>query len=173
MSKRLPTLMALLFIAGLNVAFAEDQRFPFDSADQEARFDHLTEELRCLVCQNQSLADSDAPLANDLRDQVYDMVKEGQTDEDIIEYLVARYGEFVLYRPRLNAATAILWAAPAILFLIGLVVIIVLLKRKPASVETDEMKLSRLRDALAQAENEPNTNKTIPNAAREQGGPSS
>jgi cytochrome c-type biogenesis protein CcmH len=91
----------------------------FDNAEQEQRFQALTEELRCLVCQNQNLADSDAPLAQDLRQEIHDMLMAGRNDDEIRSFLVDRYGDFVLYRPALKGNTLALWLAPAILLLIG------------------------------------------------------
>ncbi len=91
----------------------------FDSEEQEQRFKDLTEELRCAVCQNQSLADSDAPLAQDLREEIHDMLGDGQSDEQIRRFLVDRYGDFVLYRPAMKGNTLLLWLAPALLLLGG------------------------------------------------------
>jgi cytochrome c-type biogenesis protein CcmH len=91
----------------------------FDSAEQEQRFQNLTEELRCLVCQNQNLADSDAPLAQDLRLEIHDMLIDGRSDDEIRSFLVDRYGDFVLYRPAMKGNTLLLWLAPALLLLGG------------------------------------------------------
>lgn len=93
----------------------------FDNDKQEIRFNALVQELRCLVCQNQNLADSDAELAQDLRREVLELMQSAQSDEDIKTFLVDRYGEFVLYRPRLEKATYLLWLGPAALLLIGLI----------------------------------------------------
>ena len=89
----------------------------------EARVKLLAEELRCLVCQNQTIADSNAPLAVDLRDQVREKVKQGESDQEIIDYVVARYGDFVRYRPPLKTSTVLLWFGPVLLFLGALVVL--------------------------------------------------
>ena len=91
----------------------------FASQQQEERFNQLTQELRCLVCQNQNLADSDAPLAHDLRREVHEMLQTGQSNEEIKQFLVERYGDFVLYRPPVQTNTYLLWLAPLILFLGG------------------------------------------------------
>ncbi len=85
-------------------------------------------ELRCLVCQNQTLADSNAELAQDLRLKIATMISDGSTDTDIKNYMVERYGEFVLYRPRLNSATTLLWVGPFVLLLIGLAVVATVVK---------------------------------------------
>lgn len=92
--------------------------FTFISEVQEGRYQHLLTELRCLVCQNQSLAESNAPLAQDLKKEVYDKIKAGQTDDEIKEYLVARYGEYILFKPRVTYTTLMLWLGP-VLFLLG------------------------------------------------------
>ena len=97
---------------------------------QEARMLALAAELRCLVCQNQTIADSHADLAQDLRQQVREMIRKGQTDQQIIDYMTARYGDFVLYRPPVKSTTALLWFGPALLMLGGLVVLAVVLRRR-------------------------------------------
>ena len=91
----------------------------FESQAQQDRFDKLTKELRCLVCQNQNLADSDAQLAHDLRAEVHELLLSGRTDDQIKQFLVDRYGDFVLYRPPMQQNTYLLWIAPLILLLIG------------------------------------------------------
>jgi cytochrome c-type biogenesis protein CcmH len=106
------------FVFTLVLAFAARAEPAAADAAIEKRAAHLYGELRCLVCQNQTIAESNAPLALDLREQVREKVKQGQSDEEIVEYLVARYGDFVRYRPPLKASTALLWAGP-FLFLIG------------------------------------------------------
>ncbi len=96
--------------------------YPLDTPKQEAQFNHLLRELRCLVCQNQDLADSNAGLAKDLRDEVYALVKEGRSDEDVVQYLTARYGDFILFKPPVKAATALLWFGPGLFMLLGLLI---------------------------------------------------
>jgi cytochrome c-type biogenesis protein CcmH len=95
----------------------------FEDAAQEQRFNDLTLELRCLVCQNQNLADSDAPLAQDLRQEIYDMMVAGQTIEQIKAFMVDRYGDFVLYRPPVQGNTLALWTLPILLLFGGAVVV--------------------------------------------------
>ena len=140
----------LFFLTGS--LHAEDQRFPFSNPEQVEQFRKLTEELRCLVCQNQSLADSDAELANDLRKKVYQLMDEGKTNDEIIEELVSRYGEFVLYRPRLNAQTYLLWFAPIILVLIGIIAIVLMMRRRSDSVDVKEVDLQNVRKLLEEEE---------------------
>ncbi len=115
---RFSLLLPLLLFTSL--LWAAIDVLEFDSPEQEALFQQLTQELRCLVCQNQNLADSDADLARDLRMEVYEMVKSGQNAEEIKAFLVARYGDFVLYRPPLQRNTLLLWGLPPLLLLVGL-----------------------------------------------------
>lgn len=96
----------------------------------EARVMSLANELRCLVCQNQTIADSNAALAVDLRNQVRDQVKAGRSDEQIIDYLVARYGDFVLYRPPVKMTTVLLWVGPFVLLVAGLAGLTMTLRRR-------------------------------------------
>ncbi len=123
----------LLLLAALSVpfaAFAIDGDISFDSPEQEARYERLTKELRCVVCQNQNIADSNADLAKDLRGQVLEMLKAGQTDEQILEFMTARYGDFVLYRPPLKPTTWLLWGAPMILLLAGILGTVLVISRR-------------------------------------------
>lgn len=102
----------------------------FDTPEQEARFKQLTLELRCLVCQNQNLADSDAQLAHDLRAEVHEMLMAGNTDDEIKQFMVQRYGDFVLYRPPVQKNTYLLWVAPMLLLLIGAFVLRANIKKR-------------------------------------------
>lgn len=96
--------------------------YPFDDKRQEAQFDHLLKELRCLVCQNQDLADSHADMAKDLRAEVYELVKAGKSDSEIILFLRDRFGDFILYNPPLKAVTYLLWFGPCLFLLLGLLI---------------------------------------------------
>lgn len=109
----------------------------FDSPEQRERFQELTGELRCLVCQNQSLADSDADLAQDMRREVLKLMKAGHSDDEIRAFLVERYGDFVLYNPPVEPSTWLLWFGPGLLVVIGIAALLVALKRRrrPASTE--------------------------------------
>ena len=102
-----------------------------EDSSVEKRTAALAQELRCLVCQNQTLADSNAPLAVDLRNQIREQLASGKSERDVKEYMVARYGDFVLYRPPFNAATALLWAGPFLLLLGGFFLLFRRLRRKP------------------------------------------
>ena len=103
----------LLFIALLGNSWAEDPNL-------EKRVTSLAHELRCLVCQNQTLADSNAPLAVDLRNQVREQLAAGKSEQDVLDFMVARYGDFVLYRPPLKASTVLLWGGPFLFLLFGI-----------------------------------------------------
>jgi len=105
----------------------------------EKRVMALAEELRCLVCQNQTLADSHAALAIDLKNRIRELLREGKTEREVLDFMVQRYGDFVLYRPPLRATTALLWAGPFILLALGVTGLIVWLrKRKPPEAEVTQ-----------------------------------
>jgi cytochrome c-type biogenesis protein CcmH len=120
-------LITLLFCATVQAIEVYD----FDNAEQEALYQQLTKELRCLVCQNQNLADSDAGLAKDLKDQVAEFVKQGQDAETIKNYMIERYGDFVNYDPPMNASTLILWFSPLLVLLLGAALLIWKIRKGP------------------------------------------
>jgi cytochrome c-type biogenesis protein CcmH len=140
-------LLALAFVA--NVAVAQVPAEP----DLDARLKHLETELRCLVCQNQTLADSNAPLAEDLRREVRELAKSGKSDSEIKEYLVARYGDFVLYRPPLQRNTWILWVGPFVLLVGGGAIWYSIVRRRKGRDDNDESLGSEISpdEAVAQA----------------------
>ncbi len=126
-----------LILFGLVMAaplLANDAQPLVDPAIEE-RFKALTLELRCLKCQNQTIFDSKAGLADDLRKQIRDQMHEGKSDEQIVDYLVARYGDFVRYRPPLKPATVLLWFGPALLFVVGVTVLIIQLRKRRKLVD--------------------------------------
>jgi len=104
----------------------------------QARYSALTHEFRCMQCQNETIADSPVSLAADLRREVADMLIAGRTDDEVRDFMVARYGEFILFKPRLSARTAWLWSAPAVLLLIGAVVAWRVVKQRSALVAQDD-----------------------------------
>jgi len=110
--------IALILALALKAHAVEIRQFD-DPAKQQA-YENLVKELRCLVCQNQSLADSDADLAKDLRTEVYNIIQTGKTEQEAVKFLVDRYGDFVLYNPPLKPATSLLWIGPFALLLVGL-----------------------------------------------------
>jgi len=131
-------LFVFAVLAALCGAAQASEPMTFDDPAQEERFLELTTELRCLVCQNQTLSDSDAPLAQDLRREIHGMIVAGRTDAEIKEFMIARYGDFVLYRPPVQSNTLLLWAAPLILLLIGAAVIVRSVRRRSALFEAQE-----------------------------------
>ncbi len=130
------TLTALL-LAFAGHALAIDTEKAFDDPALQARYEHINRELRCLVCQNQTIADSNATLAQDLRREVREMIAAGRTDDEIREFMLARYGDFVLYRPRLTATNFLLWAAPVLLLLVGSFIGIRYVRRQAALADAD------------------------------------
>ena len=115
-----------------------------DNAALEKRVAALAHELRCLVCQNQTLADSNAPLAVDLRNQIREQLAAGKSEQDVLDFMVARYGDFVLYRPPLKAATLALWAGPFVLLALGAWVLARrLVRRRPAEPELSDAERAR------------------------------
>ena len=126
-------LVALSLLAALP-AFAVQPGEVLKDPGLESRARHISAELRCLVCQNQSIDDSDAPLARDLRVLVRERLQAGDTDSGVKDYLVARYGEFVLLKPRFHAATAILWFTPAIVLTLGVMGLLAASRRRRAAV---------------------------------------
>ena len=141
MKRRLPwhriAALAPLLLASLLVALPASAQVRSDPAPlqfqdpaEEARFHALAAELRCVMCQNQSLADSNAQIAYDLRAEVLELMREGRTDAQIKQFLVQRYGEFVLYRPQVESGTWLLWFGPALLVLVGGVVVARIVRRR-------------------------------------------
>jgi cytochrome c-type biogenesis protein CcmH len=124
-------ILTLLLCAGV-VAASVDVR-KFDSPEQEAKYRELTEELRCTVCQNQNIADSNADLAADLRTKTYQMVRAGKSKEEIKRYMVQRYGNFVLYKPPFTTETLFLWGGPFLFLLLGGWLLLRVLRRRRAA----------------------------------------
>jgi len=122
----------LPLLLGLLAACAHANEAAPAAADPvlEARMMRLTSELRCLVCQNQTIADSQSGLASDLRQQVREMLQRGASERQVVDYMTARYGDFVLYRPPLKASTLLLWFGPAVLLIAGVLTLIVVLRRR-------------------------------------------
>ncbi|WP_076920607.1 cytochrome c-type biogenesis protein [Pseudoalteromonas sp. SK20] len=128
-------------------AFAQQDRYQFDSNEQAVRFEELTKELRCPKCQNQNIADSDAVVAKDLRERVLALVKDGKTKDEVIDYMIDRYGYFVHYDPPVTPATLILWVLPVLIVIIGFGFIVI--RQRKASVkqtwsDADEVMLNKL-----------------------------
>ena len=136
---RLTLLWLLLLAAGPALAVIET--YEFTDPQLELRYQQLSAELRCPKCQNQNIADSNAPIAQDLRRLLYQQLEAGADDDQILDYMVARYGEFVRYRPSFSGATVMLWLAPVLLLLAGIMVAIVTLRtrRVRAATVADEL----------------------------------
>ena len=138
---------ALVFVGTARAVTFEPREF--DSEEQHRVYRDLTAELRCLVCQNQNLAESDAELAGDLRAEVYRMLKAGASREDVVAFMVDRYGDFVLYRPPLRASTVMLWVGPFVLAALALLVLVGHLRRRrqapAAAAPLDEAERETLR----------------------------
>ncbi|WP_221796945.1 cytochrome c-type biogenesis protein [Oceanobacter mangrovi] len=145
-------LCASLLLSAAASAVVEGYKYQFDSETDVQRFNTLAEELRCPKCQNQNLADSNSPVASDMREKVYELMQGGQSDDQIVDYLVARYGDFVHYKPPVRKDTWLLWFGPVIVFLLGLLVLRQLRRsqgsRKLAPLtEEEQQQLERLKAA--------------------------
>jgi cytochrome c-type biogenesis protein CcmH len=127
------SILALLLFVCAGFAAAATDAYPLDSPEQEAMFQRLSQELRCLVCQNQNLADSNAELAQDLRREIYRMVAAGQDEQAVIDFMVTRYGDFVLYRPPVNTATYVLWIGPFVLLVLGAATLVIMIRNRAAA----------------------------------------
>lgn len=136
--KTLSPFFTLALIFFMTVSISAQEPLVFENQQQQDRFDQLTRELRCLVCQNQTLSDSDAPLAHDLRREVHNMLQSGQSNDQIKLFLVERYGDFVLYRPPVQKNTYLLWLAPLILLLGGALVLGANIRKRAALLASSE-----------------------------------
>ena len=152
-----PLLLLFLLMISIN-SHAVDSRQLSDPKQQES-YETLTKELRCLVCQNQTIADSNAELAGDLRRQVYEMLQQGKSEQEIIRFMTDRYGDFVLYKPPFAGKTSLLWIAPVLFLLMGLMTIFFVIRRKRATaqvqvdaLETDIEKQKKIRSLLEKGE---------------------
>lgn len=136
-------LVAALFFSVMPRAYAADEVVNFDNPAHKQMYQTLLKAYRCLKCQNQNLWDSNASLAGDLRREIRGQIVAGKSKEDIDSYLVARYGEFVLYRPRFTTKTAVLWIGPFVLLLIGLSSLVIMVRsRSRASLENDGQRVN-------------------------------
>lgn len=140
------TLLAMLLCLPL-LAHAAIAVYEFETPEQEQRFRNLIEELRCPKCQNQSISDSDADIAQDMRAQVAEMLREGRSDEEIVQFFVTRYGDFVTYKPPVNAETMILWAGPGVVFVIGLMLVLLQIRRARVRAQAVEQETEKDSDA--------------------------
>jgi cytochrome c-type biogenesis protein CcmH len=129
---------AIFLLASFSV-LAIDTGEAFDDPELQARYEKIIEEVRCLKCQNQTIKDSSAFLADDLRREIRRLLSEGKTDAEVYDFLVERYGDFALYRPRMSGITLLLWIAPGVFLLVGgFIVIRVLRKRMAMPIDVDD-----------------------------------
>ncbi len=157
-------MMSIASLFASNSVYASPvETFEFQDEVTKVRFHALSKELRCPKCQNQNLADSNSPIAADLRRELYELLQQGKADSEVVDFMVARYGEFVLYRPRVSNVTYILWFGPALLILIGITVVIVILRKKPATKENlalDNHQQKKLKQLLQPNPKSENSNVT-------------
>jgi len=143
-----PGLIAFMLLLALGLAggaLAKEAAPAADDPALERRVMALAAKLRCLQCQNQSIAESDAPLADDLRNQMREQMKQGKSERDVIDFLLARYGDFVLLRPPFKPTTLLLWLGPLLLFVVGLIVFFHRLARSLAAAEVELSEADRAR----------------------------
>ena len=152
MRKLLPGLFLALIALP---AAAVIETYEFDSPEVEADYNLLIDELRCLVCQNQNLADSDADLARDLRRETYQMLSDGKSRDEVVDFMVARYGDFVLYRPQFKSSTYLLWLGPFLLLVVVLFIVVRRLRAAARPVEVDAEALAAARKLLEDKEPRP------------------
>lgn len=145
-------LYLLCFVLFATVANAAIETYEFESAQMEANYVKLIKELRCLVCQNQNLADSNADLAKDLRSQTYKMLMQGDSPDQVVDYMVARYGDFVMYRPRLKRSTLLLWLGPFVLLAMVLVLVIRSMRKKQVLKAPESESMTRAEQFLSNTE---------------------
>jgi cytochrome c-type biogenesis protein CcmH len=136
--KRIAVLLMMVLTAPLALAIDTDKAF--DDPGMQARYDNIIAEVRCVQCQNQTIRDSNAMIARDLRREIRRLLTEGKSDAEVYDFLVQRYGEFVLYRPRMSGASLLLWLAPGIFLVVGAVVVFRILRKRmtlPIDDDTD------------------------------------
>ena len=123
-----------LFVVLTSSVYAAVEVKKFKKPEHEQRYKELIIELRCVVCQNQNIAESNAALAKDLRKQVFKMINAEKSDDEILEFMVARYGDFILYRPAFNSMTFLLWVGPFIIFIIGLYILVSFIRQRKKNI---------------------------------------
>jgi cytochrome c-type biogenesis protein CcmH len=138
--------LAVLLLGMAGGVFGQASEIARPDAATEQRLKALAEELRCLVCQNQTIADSQAPLALDLRNQIRTQISQGRSDEEIRNYMVERYGDFVLYKPPLKATTVLLWVGPFALLAFGIGLLVVIARRRRSAAQPAPLADSRRKE---------------------------
>lgn len=154
------TIRIFILLGTLAISFATPaapiETFKFDSEETERVFHKLSEELRCLVCQNQNIAESNADLAKDLRHEIYNMLIDGKSEQEIVDFMVQRYGDYVLYRPPFKPMTWLLWSGPIIIFIIGVFYVSRLMKSQSTAEQPDSLsaeEIERIKSLHAEQEN--------------------
>lgn len=151
--KKLTLALLLLLCAFSPAVFSAIDTFEFDTVEQEQVFHDLTKVLRCPKCQNQNISDSNAALAKDLRNKTYELVKQGKTEDEVVDYMVARFGNFVRYDPPVTPATIFLWIGPLLFILFGFLVLFKQAKNKSkAEDKLDDNEEKRLKKILKQGD---------------------
>ncbi|MDR7089355.1 cytochrome c-type biogenesis protein [Cellvibrio fibrivorans] len=146
-------------------SFAAIEVHEFDNDVDRQRYQTFIDEMRCPKCQNQNLAGTNSPIAEDLRRELVFMIKDGKSDKEIVDFMVERYGEFILYRPRLSPATLLLWGAPVLLLVFGVIMLLLIVrKRRRLDVAGDAGLSSTERERLASLLNPPSNKETAKNA---------
>tara|TARA_R110002049_G_scaffold13509_2_gene58634 strand:+ start:267313 stop:267774 length:462 start_codon:yes stop_codon:yes gene_type:complete len=144
-------LVLLLFLTGMSLLSVINAEVISVAPEYEQRYKHILSELRCLVCQNQTVAESSSDLANDLRIEVKEMLERGESDQEILTFMSDRYGDFVLYNPPVRPRTYLLWAGPFLLLIGGIITALILVKRRSKGVVDDQLSdddKQRLKDLL-------------------------
>lgn len=146
MNKIITTLWLLCFST---ISFAGIDAYEFDTIEKEDTYKVLIQELRCLVCQNNNLADSNADLAKDLRVETYDLVAQGKSRDEVVDYMVARYGDFVVYNPPVKASTYLLWFGPFLLLVLILWMLFKHFRKPPAADVAQTSKMDKAKNVLS------------------------
>lgn len=143
-------LFSFLMSMSVGLLAGSIETYSFDNPKQDAIYKQLIEELRCLVCQNQNIAGSNAELAQDLRRQTYEMVTKGASRDEVVDFMVTRYGDFVMYRPPFKFKTLLLWVGPPLFLLISLIFLVNYMRKKPQTAEVvlDKKQRDSVRDLL-------------------------
>jgi len=132
-------LFVVLLVLSFTVQAGSIEAYTFDNKEQEKTYQSLIEDLRCLVCQNQNIAESNAELAKDMRRKTHEMITQGKSEKEISDFMVTRYGDFVLYRPPFEPMTWLLWFGPLIIFLIGLIFVVRFMKSQNTSTQAESL----------------------------------
>ena len=152
LAERFLEALKILLVVGVftssTMSFAAIETYQFSNTEDEIRYQKMIAELRCLVCQNQNLADSNAELAQDLRAKTFEMINAGASNNEIAEFMVARYGDFVLYRPPLKGQTLLLWIGPFGILLIALIVFFITVRRSQTNIKLSTQARARAASLL-------------------------